>query len=67
MFRELRKRAGLEQSDVAKCINVTQGAVSMWECGKNFPQAELLPKIAALYGCTVDELLANGQPQEEAS
>ena len=36
---------------------VTQGAISQWETGKSFPRAELLPKLADILGCTVDELL----------
>jgi len=53
-----RRRAGLLQREVAQAMGVSLGAVGMWDCGKNMPSAEKLPKLAKLYGCTVDELLA---------
>lgn len=57
-FLSARVKTGLSQAMVAKEINVSDAAVCMWETGKTKPRASLLPKIAALYGCTVDELLA---------
>lgn len=52
-----RKRAGLLQRQVAEALNVSLGTVAMWDTGRNKPRADMLPKIAKLYGCTVDELL----------
>ena len=31
----------------------------MWESGKSFPRAELLPRLAKLLECTVDELFVS--------
>lgn len=56
-FKTCRKAANLTQSEVAEKMNVTQAAVHAWETGKWLPRAGLLPIIAELYGCTVDELL----------
>jgi putative transcriptional regulator len=56
-FLSARLNAGLTQSKVAESLGVTDAAVSMWETEKTRPRASLLPKIAALYNCTVDELL----------
>ncbi len=56
-FREYRILAKLTQLEVAKQLDITQGAVSQWEKGAGFPRTELLPLIASLYGCTIDELL----------
>lgn len=53
----LRKQAGLSQRAVAKELGVTDSAVNQWERGKTSPKINQLPKLAALYGCTVDELL----------
>lgn len=54
---EAREKRSLTQTDVAKYLGVTQGAVSQWENGMAMPRVELLPKLAELLGCTVDELL----------
>jgi len=58
-FKECRERAGLKQSEVSKYLNLTQSAVSLWEIGENFPKVDLLPRIARLYGCTIEDLLKN--------
>lgn len=54
-----RRRAGLLQRQVAEQLGVSLGTVAMWDTGRNKPRADMLPKIAKLYGVTVDELLAN--------
>jgi len=54
-----REASGIKQVDAAARLNVAQSTISMWEGGNNLPQAELLPRIATLYNCTVDELLAS--------
>ena len=56
-FSSAREKAGLTQAEVAKALGVDQSAVSLWETGKTAPRAALLPKLADLYGVTVDELL----------
>lgn len=56
-FLEKRQAAGLSQYDVAKALGVHQTAISLWENGKTAPRASLLPKLAKLYNCTIDELL----------
>lgn len=56
---KLRNQAGLTQTQVAKKIGVDQTAVSNWERGKNPPLAKYHKKLAKLYGCTVEELLAS--------
>ena len=52
-----RRRAGLLQRQVAEALGVSLGTVAMWDTGRNKPRADMLPRIARLYGCTVDELL----------
>lgn len=66
-FREMRKRSGLTQAEVANRLGVDQTTVCKWENGKNLPRADLLPNIAELYGCTVGELLKRESlPQSES-
>lgn len=56
-FRELRKKLGVSQQEVAGRLNVNQTAVSQWERGVTAPGRELLVKVAQLYGTTTDYLL----------
>ena len=52
----LRENAGLTQSAVSISIGIDRSTVAKWESGDAMPRAEKLPAIAALYGCTIDEL-----------
>ena len=65
-FKSKREAAGLKQVEVAEKLGISNTAISMWETGDSRPRTELLPRIAALYGCTVDELLADSDAQEGA-
>lgn len=58
-FLSARSKAGLSQAAVAEKLGISSASVCQWETGKNLPRADKLPEIAALYGCTVDELLAD--------
>ena len=55
---DCRKKAGLTQSRVAQMLGVTNKAVSKWETGKAKPSTNLIRKIAALFGVSVEQLLA---------
>ena len=60
-FKVYREKAGITQAVVAQTLELQdKSTVAKWETDVALPRAELLPKIAALYGCTVDELLRAG-------
>ena len=61
---ELRKKKNMTQEDVARAIGVTNQAVSKWEAGINYPDVELIPRIASLFGVSVNYLFAG---EEETS
>ena len=60
---DCRKAKGLTQEQLAKLLGVTQGAVAQWENGMTHPAFNMLPRLAAALGVTVDELIG----KEEAS
>lgn len=60
-LKELRKRAGLNQTEVATALNVQQSTVAMWENGENKPRADKLPELAKLYHCTINDLYGYGK------
>lgn len=49
---------------MAKKLNVTPMAVSNWENGLNKIARKYHKKLAKLYGCTVDELLAGNEAEK---
>ncbi len=58
-----RKRLGLTQDKLAEQLGVTAQAVSKWENDQACPDITTLPKLAAIFGITTDELL--GIPRAE--
>ena len=66
---ELRKRAGLSQSELALKLGVSNKAVSKWEVGKAKPAVDKLRKLAVIFGVSVDDLLKRieGGPQTEVT
>lgn len=55
-LRQLRQEKGLTQEQAAEKLRVSAQSVSRWECGTTLPDVMLLPKIARMYGVTVDDL-----------
>lgn len=57
MLKELRKKAGLKQEDVAKKLGLSIYAISLYESNKRQPRFELIPKFAEMYGVTIEEIV----------
>ena len=57
----LRKEKGLTQEELATHMGVSPQAVSKWENDQTCPDISALPKLARLFGVTVDELLEGKQ------
>ena len=53
----------MTQEELSSLLNVSRTTVTMWEMGKALPRAELLPKLADILGCSVDELLRGGEKE----
>lgn len=52
-FRVAKK---MTQEQAAQALGVSTQTVSRWECGTTLPDVTILPKIAALYCVTIDDL-----------
>jgi transcriptional regulator with XRE-family HTH domain len=63
-FLSARLKAGLSQAVVAEKLGISAPSVSQWETGKTMPKTDKLMEIAALYDCSVEELLS---PDESTS
>lgn len=59
IIRELRKKKGIQQKELAISIGVSQPTVSDWESNKSDPSGENLRKLAEYF--EVDELIILGR------
>lgn len=58
-LKNLRLNAGLKQKELANLLNVSQQAIAKWETGKSEPNISTLKDIAAVFKCSVEDLLDN--------
>ncbi len=52
----LRREHNMKQDELAEMLDVTPQAVSKWENGASMPDISLLPKLAKIFGVSIDEL-----------
>ena len=55
-LRHLRLRKGYTQEQLAEKMGVSTQSVSRWECSNTLPDVLQLPKLARIYGTTVEDL-----------
>lgn len=63
-IRELRKAHGLTAKQLGNILNVAESTISLYENGKRAPDHEMLKKISAYFGVSVDYLLDNDETAE---
>ena len=56
-LRDLRRKRGNTQEDLARHLGVSTQAVLKWERSEGWPDLSLLPAIASYYAVTVDHLI----------
>ena len=58
LIKQFRTEKGLTQKQLADMINVSDKAVSKWECGNGCPDVSLLNSLAEVFGTDVQILLS---------
>jgi transcriptional regulator with XRE-family HTH domain len=54
--KQLRNKASLTQEQLAQELGISSQSVSKWETGASMPDITLLPRIAEIFGISIDEL-----------
>lgn len=67
MVAELRRQSGMTQLELAEKMGVTDKAVSKWERDLSFPDINSVPKLAEIFGVSVDELMQVKTNSKESS
>ncbi len=66
-LRRLRREKNMTQERLAELIGVVPQSVSRWETGATYPDIELLPLIADIFGVTVDMMLRSSEDEREGA
>lgn len=61
----LRRKNNLTQAEVAMALGVSASSVAKWETINTCPRAELLPTLADLLHCTIDDLFGRGKEETQ--
>ena len=64
-LKNLRKKVGLTQVDVAGKLGISQQAYASWERGVKKPTQENLVKIAQMLNVSVDYLVGNSEEKSD--
>ncbi len=56
-IQEKRKSKNLTQLELAEKLNITDRAISKWECGKSLPDASIMLELCEILDISVNELL----------
>lgn len=62
---ELRKQSGMTQCEMAERLQVTTSALCKWERGQNYPDVEMIARMADLFRVSCDDLINGNIECEE--
>ena len=66
-LKDLRKKAGLSQAELAKRIGVSKSSINMYERGEREPGLEILEAIADFFNVDMNYLLGSSDVISESS
>lgn len=66
-LKQYRLQSRLTQAQAASALGITRVSYTRYELGTQTPHITLLPAIAKLYGCRIDDLFDDGDKDAKAS
>lgn len=66
-LRDLRKKNGLSQKELAEKLMTTQAKVASWENGDSVPDISYIAKLTVLYDVSADYLLKDGKQEGQTT
>lgn len=59
MMKKLREDKGMSQAELAKVFNISPSAIGMYEQGRRVPDVDLLARMSAFFGVSIDYFIGN--------
>ena len=56
-IKQLRERANLTQTELAKKLNITRSSVNAWEMGISVPSTQYIVELSSLFRVSTDYIL----------
>ena len=56
-IRDIRLSLGLNQKQVSTALNIQQNTFSQYETGKRQPSIHILPKLAKVLKCSIEDIV----------
>lgn len=66
-IREIRKANGITSTELSEAVYVSQAMIIYIEKGVKQPSADVLSRIAKVFGCAMDELMEPPEPDAEVA
>lgn len=60
-LKDLRKKAGYSQEQVAEMLGISRQAVSKWESAQGYPDIENIIRLAQIYQVSTDHILLSAE------
>ncbi|MGX4685598.1 helix-turn-helix domain-containing protein [Vagococcus sp. JNUCC 83] len=64
-IKTYRIKESLTQTELAEIVGVSKSSVSKWETNQTYPDIDLLPKLATIFGISIDELIGYQQSMKK--
>lgn len=55
-IKEIREARGFTQKKLADELKLSVSTITKWETQKSAPRAKILPMVAKVLGCSIDDL-----------
>lgn len=65
LIAKKRKERNLSQRELAKCLHITDKAISKWERGLSFPDITILIPLSEALNVSLYDLLTGGRSDEQ--
>lgn len=59
-IKRLRKLSGLEQTELAERLHVSNKTISSWECDRTEPKIGMIEEMSKIFGCKKTDIIEMG-------